>query len=277
MTYIELTFSQLYNESLQEMLSAMLSTVGCDSFFEDVDCFKAYCPTDQFNRKRIDTVLTDPMFGSVKLLSAEPLEDKNWNAIWESNYDPVLIADRCFIRAPFHEPNTSVEFDLVIEPKMSFGTAHHETTSQMIQLLLDTDVNHCSLLDMGSGTAVLAILARKLGANPVVAIDNDQWAYNNAVENVKLNQTDDILVELGDASSIGNRSFDVILANINRNILLSDMKVYAMAMHSDSRLMLSGFYETDLDVIKAEASQYRLKFESSISKNNWVAALFTKA
>jgi ribosomal protein L11 methyltransferase len=274
MTYIELTFSPLSDESLQELLSAMLTTIGCDSFFEDQDGFKAYCPVDIFTEAAVNEVLSEPMFASVKLISAFPLEDKNWNEIWESNYEPVLIDDRCLIRAPFHHDTPTVEYELVIEPKMSFGTAHHETTSQMIQLLLNADVNGCSLLDMGSGTAVLAILARKMGASPVVAIDNDEWAYNNAVENIKLNNTNDILVELGDAESIGDRKFDVILANINRNILLHDINVYAKALNKSSRLMLSGFYVSDLEVIKQSAENSGLQLRSYSSNNQWVAALF---
>jgi ribosomal protein L11 methyltransferase len=255
----------------------MLTTIGCDSFFEDQDGFKAYCPLDVYSDTLVNEVLSNEMFASVKLVSAVPLEDKNWNAIWESNYEPVLIDNRCLIRAPFHhDVPTTVEFDLIIEPKMSFGTAHHETTSQMIQLLLNSDVKGCSLLDMGSGTAVLAILARKLGAFPVVAIDNDEWAYNNAIENIKLNETDDIQVELGDADSIGNRKFDVILANINRNILLRDMSFYVKALNKSSRLLISGFYESDLVSIRTSAENSGLRFENYVSNNQWVAALFVK-
>jgi ribosomal protein L11 methyltransferase len=275
MTYIELTFSPLSDESLQELLSAMLTTIGCDSFFEDQDGFKAYCPVDIYTESAVNDVLSGAMFASVKLISAFPLEDKNWNEIWESNYEPVIIDGRCLIRAPFHLDTPDVEYELIIEPKMSFGTAHHETTAQMIQMLLNADVKGCSLLDMGSGTAVLAILARKMGAAPVVAIDNDEWAYNNAVENVKLNNTNDIKVELGDAESIGDRKFDVILANINRNILLHDMDVYANALNKSSRLMLSGFYVSDLDAIKQAAENSGLHLKSYSIDNQWVAALFS--
>lgn len=275
MAYIELTFSLLNNESVLEILSARLSMLGFDSFFEDEEGFRAYCPEENLNLPEIESLMLEPIFSEIKLLSFKPLEDKNWNEIWESSYEPVLIDDRCFIRAPFHN-NKDVEFDIVIEPKMSFGTAHHETTAQMIGWVLKTDLNGRSLLDMGCGTAVLAILARLKGADPVIAIDNDIWAYNNSCENVILNQTADIKVVMGDANAIGNQTFEVILANINRNILLNDMHVYASALNLKGLLFLSGFYESDLESIRQTATQNGLTYLDHSVKNQWVAAKFCK-
>lgn len=275
MAYIELTFSLLNNESILEILSARLSMLGFDSFFEDEEGFRAYCPEENLILKEIETLMLEPIFSEIKLLSFKPLEDKNWNEIWESSYEPVMIDDRCFIRAPFHDKK-DVAYNILIEPKMSFGTAHHETTAQMISWVLKTDLKGQSLLDMGCGTAVLAILARLKGADPVVAIDNDIWAYNNSCENVGLNQTYDIKVVMGDASAIGNQVFNIILANINRNILLNDMHHYASALQPNGMLFLSGFYETDLDSIRQSAQKNGLKYLDHTVKNQWVAAKFGK-
>jgi ribosomal protein L11 methyltransferase len=275
MAYIELTFSLLNNESVLEILSARLSMLGFDSFFEDEEGFRAYCPEENLNLPEIESLMLEPVFSELKLLSFKPLEDKNWNEIWESSYEPVLIDDCCFIRAPFHEKK-DVEYNILIEPKMSFGTAHHETTAQMIGWVLKTDLKGLSLLDMGCGTAVLAILARLKGADPVLAIDNDTWAYNNSCENVILNQTADIKVVMGDATAIGDQTFDVILANINRNILLNDMHLYASALKTGGMLFLSGFYESDLDSIRLSANQNGLSYLDHTIKNQWVAAKFSK-
>jgi len=276
MTYIELTFNNIASEGLQEILIALLTSVGCDSFLEDQDGLKAYCPANVYNESKVKTVLSKSMFAAVHFVAANTLEDKNWNEIWESNYEPVLIDGKCLIRAPFHHNLPQAAYELVIEPKMSFGTAHHETTSQMIQMLLQLNVRGLSLLDMGCGTGVLAILAHKMGAMPVVAIDNDVWAYNNAKENVHLNQTDDIQVELGNASCLGNRTFDVILANINRNILLQDIPSYAKALKHQSQILLSGFYVADLDIIQKATTVSSLQLVRYISDNEWAAASFIK-
>jgi ribosomal protein L11 methyltransferase len=179
------------------------------------------------------------------------------------------------VRAPFHPEPTGVEFDIVIMPKMSFGTAHHETTKLMIQYLLSMQVSGKSLLDMGSGTAVLAILARMKGAFPVSAIDNDEWAYNNAVENVQGNNFADIEVLSGDASLLAGKTFDIVLANINRNILLNDIPAYRESLNADGKLFMSGFYSEDLPLIEAKANESGLRILSSRMDNNWTAACFT--
>jgi ribosomal protein L11 methyltransferase len=187
----------------------------------------------------------------------------------------VVVNARCRVRAPFHEPDPSFEFDLVIEPKMSFGTANHETTAQIITLMLETDLQGKEVLDMGSGTAVLAILAKKLGAAKTVAIDNDEWAYRNAFTNVSLNGINDIEIVLGDASAIKG-TYDVVLANINRNILLRDMHCYVDAMRPQAHIFFSGFYEEDLQSIKEEAAHLGLSYKRHLAKNRWVAAEFVK-
>ena len=223
----------------------------------------------------VEGLLSDPAFFDVHLLKVEEMPDKDWNELWEASYQPVVVNERCRVRAPFHDPDPNFEYDLVIEPKMSFGTANHETTAQIIQLMLETDFKGKEVLDMGSGTAVLAILAKKLDAAHTVAIDNDEWAYRNAFTNCELNGISDIEIVLGDASAI-HGSFDVVLANIDRNILLRDMQHYVAAMRPDAHIFFSGFYTEDLESIKAEAQRLGLRYCRHLSRNNWVAAEFIK-
>ena len=258
------------------MLTTFLGEMGFDSFMDDDMTLKAYCTEDQRDDNAVEELLRMDAFTDVQLLSVEEMPDKDWNEVWEASYQPVVVNERCRVRAPFHEPDPSFEYDLVIEPKMSFGTANHETTAQIIALMLETDFQGKEVLDMGSGTAVLAILAKKLGAATTVAIDNDEWAYNNAFTNVALNGIDDIKIVLGDAYAIGDQHFDVILANINRNILLRDMPLYVEAMRPGARIFFSGFYEQDLEAIQEEARRLGLQYDRHLSKNNWVAAVFHK-
>ena len=253
----------------------MLAEIGFDSFMDDERGLKAYCSADCRDDLAVEDLLLEPSFSDIRLLKVEEMPDKDWNELWEASYQPVVVNDRCRVRAPFHEPDSSFEFDLVIEPKMSFGTANHETTAQIIQLMLETDFQGKEVLDMGSGTAVLAILAKKLGAARTVAIDNDEWAYRNAFTNCELNGISDIEIVLGDASAIRG-SFDVVLANINRNILLRDMCFYFSAMRPNAHIFFSGFYTEDLESIKAEAERLGLRYCRHLSRNNWVAAEFNK-
>lgn len=277
MKYIEVCLTLSESEEQKDILVALLGEIGYDSFMEDENCLKAYCPEQDFDQEALQTLLTEnTILSEIQLLSAEKMPDKDWNEIWESSYEPAIVNEKCRIRAPFHEAENSYLHDLIIEPKMSFGTAHHETTSQIIELMLQTNFARNDVLDMGSGTAVLAILAKKLGAKNVVAIDNDEWAYRNALDNIGLNNTQDITVELGDATTIGNRTFDIILANINRNILLNDMHHYAKALRDGGLIFFSGFYTEDLAFIKKEADKYQMKLKHHVSKNNWVAAVFEK-
>lgn len=275
MAYIELSFSVPADDELIEILSARLEELGCDSFLQEESVLKAYMEASLFNIEELNAVLNESYFQKTHLISAEPLPEKNWNELWESNYQPVIIDHRCRIRAPFHEPDPAFAFDLLIEPRMSFGTAHHETTAQMIALLLDMDLENKKTLDMGSGTAVLAILAAQKGANPVWAVDNDEWAYNNALDNVVLNHTPHIHVVLGDAEAIKGTSFDIIIANINRNILLNDMHIYREALNEKGVLLMSGFYESDLPLIQQKAESLGLKYQKHTSSNQWVATVFS--
>ena len=275
MKTFEYTFTAPSSDIQHDMLTTMLAELGFDSFMDEDHVLKAYCSSDCRDDVAVDNLLLDPAFCDIRLLKVEEMPDKDWNELWEASYQPVVVNERCRVRAPFHEPDPSFEFDLVIEPKMSFGTANHETTAQIIQLMLETDFQGKDVLDMGSGTAVLAILAKKLGAGHTVAIDNDEWAYRNAFTNVALNGVADMEIVLGDASSIRGQ-FDVVLANINRNILLRDMHEYVAAMRPQAHIFFSGFYTEDLESIKAEAERLGLHYKRHLARNNWVAAEFVK-
>ena len=275
MKTFEYTFTAPSSDIQHDMLVTMLADIGFDSFMDEDQWLKAYCSAECRDDVVVENLLLEPAFTDIRLLKVEEMPDKDWNELWEASYQPVVVNERCRVRAPFHEPDPTFEFDLVIEPKMSFGTANHETTAQIIQLMLETDFQGKEVLDMGSGTAVLAILAKKLGAARTVAIDNDEWAYRNAFTNVELNGVSDIEIILGDALSIrGN--FDVVLANINRNILLRDMHYYVDAMNTNARIFFSGFYTEDLPSIRDEAERLGLRYCRHLSRNNWVAAEFCK-
>lgn len=275
MKTLEFTFTSPSSDIQHDMLTTMLAEMGFDSFMDEDHCLKAYCTEENRDDNAVEALLSDPAFFGLHLLKVEEMPEKDWNELWEASYQPVVVNERCRVRAPFHAPDPGFEFDLVIEPKMSFGTANHETTAQIIQLMLETGFQGKEVLDMGSGTAVLAILAKKLGASRTVAIDNDEWAYRNAFTNCELNGIKDIEIVFGDALSIQGR-FDVVLANINRNILLRDMHCYVAAMNANALIFFSGFYTEDLDSIKAEAERLGLHYRRHLSRNNWVAAEFYK-
>ena len=275
MKTFEYTFTAPSSDIQHDMLTTMLAEIGFDSFMDEGRCLKAYCPAESRDDVAVGNLLDEPSFSDIRLLKVEEMPDKDWNELWEASYQPVVVNERCRVRAPFHEADPNFEFDLVIEPKMSFGTANHETTAQIIQLMLESDFQGKEVLDMGSGTAVLAILGKKLGSSRTVAIDNDEWAYRNAFTNCELNGVSDIEIVLGDALAIKG-TYDMVLANINRNILLRDMHFYVEAMKSGAHIFFSGFYTEDLESIKAEAERLGLHYRRHLSRNNWVAAEFVK-
>lgn len=276
MEYIELICHLSPGEHTADLLTSILADAGFESFVENENgTLSAFIQSPLFMPALTSRLSSDEFSDFLDSFHVEHIADQNWNSVWESQYEPVLIDNKCMVRAPFHPEPAGVEYDIVIMPKMSFGTAHHETTKQMIQYLLSLQVSGKSLLDMGSGTAVLAILARMKGAFPVTAIDNDEWAYNNALENVQSNNFADIEVLLGDSSSLAGKKFDIILANINRNILLNDIPAYCESLNAGGKLFMSGFYSEDLPLIEAKANEAGLKIMSSQKENNWTAACFT--
>lgn len=277
MAYIEIKMSFQQAEPWKDIFTAMLGDAGCDSFMDGdtENVLLAYVKEEMYDKEAFDEVLVNHGLDVQFTYEISKVVEQDWNAVWEASYEPVLLCDRCYIRAPFHAPRTDVEYEIIIEPKMSFGTAHHETTSLMIEYILEEDFRGKSLLDMGSGTGVLAILAHKRGAAPVTAIDNDKWAYENNIENNARNQAEAITVKWGDASAIEGEHFDIIIANINRNILLNDMPAYVKSLNKGGKIFFSGFYQgQDLEIIKERATSLGLTFASYKEKNNWVAAQF---
>lgn len=277
MNYIELRFSIKPQTPFQDILIAELAEIGFESFDETEAGLLAYIQEPIFDKEQVKnlSILTNDL---VKIdFTKKLIQDKNWNAVWESNYDSVVIDERCYIRAPFHPTRSNVEFELLIEPQMSFGTAHHETTANMISLLLKENVADKSFLDMGCGTGILAILAYKKGASQVCAIDNDEWAYRNSIDNVAKNNCKGIRVYQGDAALLSDKKFDIIFANINKNILLADMETYVLSLNKNGKLFMSGFYIDDLNDIKAKAKQLGLDYVNHLVKNDWIAVKFISA
>jgi ribosomal protein L11 methyltransferase len=268
--YIEYNFTLSPKEPTSEILIAELGSAGFESFVETKDGITAYIQKTAWRT----SILEDIFVLNSKEFSIEynynEVAQTNWNAEWEKNFEAIQVDNLVSIRAPFHE-NPNLKYDIVIEPKMSFGTGHHETTHMMVQHLLKLDVENKKVLDMGCGTGILAVFAEMKGAKPLDAIDIDNWCYENSVENVARNNCKNISVYEGDASLLAGKKYDVIIANINRNILLMDMKVYANCLLEKGVLLLSGFYEEDIPVIDAEVSKYGLKLETCIQRNNWVA------
>lgn len=256
-----------------EILIAELGYAGFESFVETEDGVSAYIQKEEWN----EAILND-----VEILNSEEfkinftyneIEQTNWNEEWEKNFNAIVVDDVCSVRAPFHEkPDT--KYDIIIEPKMSFGTGHHETTHMMIQYILKNEFTNKSVLDMGCGTGVLAILAEMKGAKSIDAIDYDNWCYLNSLENVERNNCNNITVIEGDASVLKGRSYDIIIANINRNILLNDMQAYVSCLNKDGILFLSGFYNDDISVIQEECEKHMLKVEEKLERNHWVALKF---
>lgn len=271
--------SPIPSEILNDVLSSELGEIGFESFEEKEDGFYAYVPVTLYNKASIEQKLSDFPIGDVTFhYDLELVKAKNWNEEWEKNYfQPIRIGDQCIIRASFHPEESGFKHTLLIDPKMAFGTGNHDTTRLMITELLDTDLSGKSVLDMGCGTAVLAILARKLGSAEATAIDIDEWAYDNALENIRLNNVNGIEVKLGGAEQIGtDPQFDLILANINRNILLNDMHAYAAAMKPEALLFMSGFYTEDIPVLENEARKNNLTLIKQKESNNWAIIICTK-
>ena len=278
MKYFEVTFyTHPCTETINDVVSALAGDIGFESFVECEGGVQAYIQQTLFNKEVLEEMVAEFPIPDAKVeYTVKEAEDKNWNEEWEKNFfQPIVIGDRCCIHSTFHKDTPKTEYEILINPQMAFGTGHHETTSSIISELLDADLKDKSVLDMGCGTSILAILASMRGANPVTAIDIDDWCVNNYKDNIILNQINNITVELGDASLLkGRKPFDVIIANINRNILLADMPQYAACMHTGSELYMSGFYVQDIPAIREKAESLGMKFIHHREKNNWAAVKF---
>lgn len=282
MKYTEVTLKIEPVEPFRDLLIDTLGNEGpYDSFVETPDGMKAYIPTDQFDPEWLKGQLAQYADSARISFTHEEMPDKNWNEEWEKLHKPVLVecADghKIWVRAPFHEHRDDVDYEIEIEPKMSFGTAHHQTTYMMLSFVAELTMDNKRVLDMGCGTAVLAILSKMRGASQVEAIDIDEWAYNNAIENAQRNHVE-LTVHIGDARLLDDKKehFDIILANINRNILLNDMEHYVAALQKGGDLVISGFYESDVAALQQHAESLGMRLEQQKSRQGWCALRFRK-
>ena len=273
--YIGYTFEVSPKEPGTEILIAQLGFAGFESFIENENGVTAYIQEGDWNTQILEDIqiLNSDEF-EISYIE-EIIEQINWNKEWENNFNPIQVDDLVSIRAPFHE-NPNLKYDIVIEPKMSFGTGHHETTHMMVQQLLDLNLADKKVLDMGCGTGILAIFAEMKGANPIDAIDIDNWCYLNSIENIERNNCSNISAYEGDAVLLKDKSYDVIIANINRNILLNDMETYMTCLNENGVILFSGFYKEDIPIIDAEVSKYGLKLDKTFERNNWVSLKYVK-
>lgn len=276
MDYIELDVKINPRQPGSDLLIAELAERGFESFVDTADGFLAYVPAQQFSESLLAPLQEITAETGTLTFSKQLIPSQNWNAEWEKQYQPVKVGERCLIRAPFHEPDGNVEIELVIQPQQSFGTGHHPTTRLMAEKLLTTKPAGRYVLDMGCGTGVLSVLAARLGASEVLGIDIETNAVENARENVLRNPVQHVSIEEGTERQIGNRTFDVILANINKNVLLHAMPAYVSALREQGELLLSGFFTTDTDELKNAAASYGLNFRAMLSDGEWALLHFTK-
>ncbi|SFH34072.1 50S ribosomal protein L11 methyltransferase [Pontibacter chinhatensis] len=273
MDFLEVTLK--VNADFADILTAELAELGFDAFVETEDGFSAYVEEDKYSQQDLEEVLARYADFVQVEYTVQKIERQNWNEEWERNFEPLFIGGQVSVRASFHEKPAEAKYDIVINPKMSFGTGHHETTTLMIENQLTLDHQGKRVLDMGCGTGILAIMAGELGATEIVAVEIEDWTVENARENAELNGYASIDVRLGGAETIaGDEPYDIILANINRNVLLEDMPAYKAVLKPGGYLLLSGFYTEDLPMIQQRCEELGLTYGSHRVKNNWVSAIF---
>jgi ribosomal protein L11 methyltransferase len=271
MNYIELQVEFNEVHPWRDIMIAFLEQKGYESFVETKTGLKSYIAESDYISSHVDDVRSQQGVSTVQVVE---IEDQNWNAKWEENFDPVFVDDKLVIRAPFHPEDLRAEMTIIIQPQMSFGTGHHQTTWLISKRLFDLDIKDKTVLDMGTGTGVLAILAEKLGAKSIFAPDIDEWSFRNAKENLTLNNCKKIEVALGDDRTIEGKSFDIIIANINKNVLIEHFSVYSKSIKSGGKMLISGFFTTDQEDLKAEAAKHGFVFEETISKDEWAMMQF---
>lgn len=277
MSYYELRFNLNPFFPTNEILIAKLNEIGFESFVEEKPILLAYISKDEFKEEPLKELLL-PLKNEFEIdYFKSEIKKENWNKKWEDSFEPIEINNFCRIRAPFHSPSNKFSFELIIEPKMSFGTGHHETTQLMIEMIQNIFLEEKKVLDMGSGTGVLAILAEKMGAIAIDAIDIEEWAYINIRENIERNNCTKINAQHGGKELLdSNENYDLILANINKNILKDQFNAYSDLQKKGQKMLISGFYDTDLNELSLFLSKFGYIFDTSMSKNNWTAALFVK-
>ncbi|MEJ2882020.1 50S ribosomal protein L11 methyltransferase [Pedobacter sp. GR22-6] len=278
MQYIQVTFSFTRAEDFQkDLLIDQLAGIGYNTFEETQDGFAAFVDFDHYNEEELKALLFQFEDELEYIYTVEEIAAENWNEEWEKNFEPLIISDECYVRATFHQPRPEYKYEIVIDPKMAFGTGHHQTTTMMMQYVLLSDLEGKTVLDMGCGTGILAILASKKGAKELVAIDYDEVCYLSTIENSALNGISNITALCGGKEIIPETTFDVILANINRNILLDQISDYAGRLESAGSIYFSGFYEhPDLEMITAECNKHRISYIGHSKIGDWVAAHFKK-
>lgn len=279
MAYLEFEIPVLsWSSTEKEILCAKLAESGFEGFVEGEEQLQAYIDESSYSSELFSRLLEELQEGGLKVqYRYHVLSEQNWNEEWESKFQPVEVSERVLIRAPFHASANDRELTLVIEPKMSFGTGHHHTTRLMIKAMEGLELKSLRVLDMGTGTGVLGIYACKRGASRVLGIDNDQWAYENALENLDRNQAGLMEVLLGDASTLGAERFDLILANITRNILIRDMEHYVNCLEQGGLLLLSGFLSEDVLYVFNETHRFGLEHLETWEESGWMALLFKRA
>ena len=269
MNYVQITFAAA-DETLREVLVAYLAEQGFESFEEDSNGLQAYIQQDKYDRTLLGEL--EDELGVIGI--AAIIEQQNWNEEWEKGFSPVTVDGFCTIRATFHEPDESVEHDIIITPKMSFGTGHHATTQLMVQQMREIDFAGKAVLDFGSGTGVLAILAQKLGATDITAIDNDEWSYENTIENMGYNDTEDIEVLKGSLEVVAGKKYDIILANINRHILIQYMADMKGTLNPGGTIIMSGILDEDEKIVTSEARKAGLEPVAKTQLDNWICLSF---
>ena len=278
MQYLEVTFTvSPVSETANDIIAALAAELGFESFVESEQGTIGYVPINLYDEQALNEALADfPMPDTQVTFTTCEMEDKNWNEEWEKHFfEPIVVDSRCVIHSTFHRDYPKADFDIIINPQMAFGTGHHQTTRLIISYLLDIELSGKTVLDMGCGTSILAILASMRGAKALTAIDIDEWCVNNSIDNLALNDINNIKVFQGDASSLASEGpFDVVIANINRNILLADMQYYVARMNQGGEIYFSGFYESDLPMIQAEAERLGLRYISHRVEKEWTAAQF---
>jgi len=259
----------------RDLLISDLGELGFDTFEETESGFKAY--SDRSVDDEVIAKSINEYKGNCQIaFEKEVIPEENWNRKWEESFEPVIVEGKCILRADFHEVKEKYPYEIILNPKMSFGTGHHSTTYLMIKRMLNYDASGLKVLDMGSGTGVLAILASKMGAHEILAIDNDDWAFENSLENLRNNSTENVNVEKGSSELLEGRAFNIILANINKNVLLEDLVKYARALMDGGKLLISGFYENDIKDLQKNAESIGLTFNQSDTLNKWAAIEFIK-
>ncbi|HZH71963.1 MAG TPA: 50S ribosomal protein L11 methyltransferase [Mariniphaga sp.] len=276
MDYIKITVNiQDAKEWFTDVLISEMGNIGFESFEETDAGLEAYISIKEYDEKKLTELFSSQPANEIINWNKEVIKDQNWNEEWEKNYfNPLVVAEECLVRAPFHKDYPQCRYEIVIEPNMAFGTGNHETTSMMLEAILKEDIAGKDVLDMGCGTGILGILASMKGAKKVLAIDIDEWPVKGTLENANLNNVDNIIVKQGDAALLGNERFDVILANIHKNVLIQDLPKYAAVLNKNGKLFMSGFYKEDLDPITTAALSTGLRAAGHQEKNRWIMAAF---